>query len=139
MDRPESFWARRIAPILRPQFARFVLVGSVNTGFNVLVYWAFLWAGLAVPFASLASLVVGILINFATQSRFVFDNRDVWRLLPYFIVWSILYVFNLGLIWLLMRGGLDAYIAGLWSTPATVLLSYVLQKRFVFASTRSSR
>jgi putative flippase GtrA len=132
MSGPDTFWSRRIAPLLRPQFMRYLAVGAANTGFNILVYWAMLWAGLAVPLASLASVVVGILINFTTQSRFVFDNRDPWKLLPYFIVWSILYAFNLGLIWLLMRCGLDAYAAGFLSTPATVLLSYFLQKAFVF-------
>jgi len=132
MSGPDTFWARRIAPLLRPQFMRYLAVGAANTGFSILVYWAMLWAGLAVPLASLASLVVGILISFTTQSRFVFDNRDPWKLLPYFIVWSILYAFNLGLIWLLMRCGLDAYAAGFLSTPATVLLSYFLQKAFVF-------
>ena len=132
MSGPDTFWSRRIAPLLRPQFMRYLAVGAANTGFNILVYWALLWAGLAVPLASLASVVVGILINFTTQSRFVFDNRDPWKLLPYFIVWSILYAFNLGLIWLLMRCGLDAYAAGFLSTPATVLLSYFLQKAFVF-------
>ena len=139
MGQGDSFWSRRIAPLMRPQFVRFVLVGAANTGFNVLVYWAFLWAGLAVPLASLASLIVGILINFTTQSRFVFDNRDPWKLLPYFMTWIMLYGFNLGLIWLLMRLGLDAYLAGLLSTPVTVLLSFFLQKFFVFRPTRSSR
>ena len=132
MSRPDTFWAHRIAPLLRPQFMRYLAVGAANTGFVILVYWAMLWAGLSVPLASLASLVVGILISFTTQSRFVFDNRDPWKLLPYFVVWSILYAFNLGLIWLLMRCGLDAYAAGFLSTPATVLLSYFLQKAFVF-------
>jgi len=132
MSGPDTFWARRIAPLLRPQFMRFLAVGAANTGFAILVYWAMLWAGLAVPLASLASVVVGILISFTTQSRFVFDNRDPWKLLPYFIVWSILYAFNLGLIWLLMRCGLDPYAAGFLSTPVTVLLSYFLQKTFVF-------
>jgi len=132
MSGPDTFWVRRIAPVLRPQFMRYLAVGAANTGFAILVYWAMLWAGLAVSLASLASVVVGILISFTTQSRFVFDNRDPWKLLPYFIVWSILYAFNLGLIWLLMRCGLDAYAAGFLSTPATVLLSYFLQKAFVF-------
>jgi putative flippase GtrA len=132
MSGADTFWARRIAPLLRPQFMRYLAVGAANTGFSILVYWAMLWAGLAVPLASLASLVVGILISFTTQSRFVFDNRDPWKLLPYFIVWSILYAFYLGLTWLLMRCGLDAYAAGFLSTPATVLLSYFLQKAFVF-------
>ena len=100
---------------LRPNCVRsscFLPVGAANTGFSILVYWAMLWAGLAMPLASLVSLVVGILISFTTQSRFVFDNRDPWKLLPYFIVWSILYAFYLGLTWLLMRCGLDAYAAG---------------------------
>jgi putative flippase GtrA len=132
MSGPDTFWARRIAPMLRPQFMRYLVVGAANTGFNILVYWAMLWAGFAVSLASLASVVVGILISFTTQSRFVFDNRDPWKLLPYFIVWSILYAFNLGLIRLLMRCGLNAYAAGFLSTPATVLLSYFLQKALVF-------
>ena len=136
MAAPDSLWTRRIAPLLRPQFVRFVLVGGANTGFNILVYWAFLWIGLVVPLASLASLIVGILINFTTQSRFVFANRNPWKLLPYFAVWAILYAFNLGLIWLLMRCGLDAYLAGMLSTPITVLLSYFLQKFFVFRRTQ---
>jgi putative flippase GtrA len=132
MSGPDTFWTRRIAPQLRLQFMRFLAVGAANTGFSILVYWAMLWVGLAMPLASLVSLVVGILISFTTQSRFVFDNRDPWKLLPYFIVWSILYAFYLGLTWLLMRCGLDAYAAGFLSTPATVLLSYFLQKAFVF-------
>jgi putative flippase GtrA len=131
MSEPDTFWTR-IAPLLRPQFMRFLAVGAANTGFSTLVYWAMLWAGLAVPLASLVSLVVGILISFTTQSRFVFDNRDPRKLPPYFIVWSILYAFYLGMTWLLMRCGLDAYAAGFLSTPATVLLSYFLQKAFVF-------
>ena len=74
MSGPDTFWARRIAPLLRPQFMRFLAVGAANTGFSILVYWAMLWAGLAVSLASLASVVIGILISFTTQSRFVFDN-----------------------------------------------------------------
>ena len=136
MTGQDPLWARRIAPLLRPQFVRFLFVGAANTGFNILVYWAMLWCGLAVPLASLASLIVGILVNFTTQSRFVFDNRNPWKLLPYFIVWAILYAVNLALIRLLMRCGLDAYIAGFLSTPATVLLSYFLQKAFVFRRQR---
>lgn len=128
----DTFWARRIALLLRPQFVRFLIVGAANTGFNVLVYWAMLWFGLAVPLASLGSLIVGILINFTTQSRFVFDNRNPWKLLPYFFVWALLYAFNLAAILLLMRSDLGAYAAGFLSTPATVLLSYFLQKAFVF-------
>src|SRR5438132_14384201 len=98
MSGPDTFWARRITPLLRPQFMRFLAVGAANTGFNILVYWAMLWAGLAMPLASLASVVVGILINFTTQSRIVFDNRDPMKMKPYFIVRSILYTLKLVLI-----------------------------------------
>lgn len=128
----DNFWQRRISPLFNLQFARFVVVGALNTAFNYLVYCAMLWIGLPLPLASLASLVVGILINFVTQSKFVFDNRDPWKLMPYFAVWLILYSFNLSLIWMLMRCGLNAYVAGGLSTPVTVLLSYFLQKIFVF-------
>ncbi len=128
----QSAFRRRIASLFSAQFLRFVVVGTANTAFNYLVYCAMLWVGLPLPLASLGSLVVGILINFTTQSRFVFDNNDPWKILPYVGVWASLYVFNLGLIWSLMHFGLNAYVAGLLSTPCTVLLSFFLQKAFVF-------
>lgn len=132
MTEADTFWERRIAPLFRLQFARYVIVGAANTGFGILVYWAMLWSGLAVPAASLVSLVVGILVGFGAQSRFVFDNRDPRKLLPYLILWGLLYVFNLGAIGLFMHFHFDAYVAGLLAAPATLLLSYFLQRSLVF-------
>ena len=131
-DTSQSGTRTRLAVLFSAQFVRFVVVGAANTAFNYLVYCAMLWLGMPVPLASLASLVVGILINFTTQSRLVFDNRDPWKILPYAAIWALLYAFNLGLIWGLMHFGFDAYIAGLLSTPCTVLLSFFLQKLLVF-------
>lgn len=132
----ETFWSQRIAPLLRAQFVRYLIVGGANTGFSLFVYWTMLWLGFTVPLASMASLIIGILVSFAMQSHFVFDDRRLRNLLPYLVVWGVLYAFNLGVIELLMHEGMNAYLAGLLSAPATVLLSYFLQRSFVFRRRR---
>ena len=109
---------------LRPQLVRFLAGCVANTGLNILVYWAMLWAGLAVPLGEPRFPRRRYPDQFHHAKPVpVFDNRDPWKLLPYFIVWSTWYAFNLGLIWLLMRCGVMLTLLVL-STPATVLLSY---------------
>lgn len=117
---------------MHPQFVRYLVVGAANTGFNLVVYWTMLWLGLAVPWASLISLVIGIFINFTTHSVFVFANRDPRKLLPYLFVWPVLYVVNLGFIGALMHLGVGAPLAGLFSAPPTLLLANFMHRSLVF-------
>jgi putative flippase GtrA len=123
-----------IAALGRNRFFRFVVVGTFNTVFCYAVYAGFLFAGLGYAFANFLALVVGILMGFRTQGAFVFGNRDGRRFLPFLLVWGFLYVCNVILIGLLIRGGLDAYWAGAVTLVPVAALSYLLQRYFVFAS-----
>ncbi|MFT3906015.1 MAG: GtrA family protein [Steroidobacteraceae bacterium] len=114
------------------QFARYVVVGAFNTGASYLVYAFFIWLGLAFQWANLCALAVGTLISFATQSRFVFANRNWRRIAPYTLVWGLMYCLNIGLIWIFKQSGLNDYVAGLAALPVVVGTSYLLQKSFVF-------
>lgn len=122
---------------LHHQFLRFVLVGCVNTGFSYGLYAFFLWLGLNFALANLLAFSISILFSFSTQSRLVFGNHD-WRLLLRFVlVWCAIYLFNIGLIALLMRMQMSAYLAGALALVPVTLLSYLLQKLVVFGPSRS--
>ena len=115
---------------------RFLAVGAFNTGASYAVYLALLAAGLAFPLANLGSLLFGIGWGFVLQGRIVFRNASGRNLAPFVAVWLAIYVFQTGGIWLLVRHGIRASVAGLAVFPAVVVLSYLMQKHLVFARRR---
>lgn len=115
-------------------FLRFVLVGLLNTVFSYSLYTLLVWLGMHFAAANLCATLAGIAFSFRTQGALVFGSHD-WRLLRRFVpVWIGIYSINVGLITVLMAAGFNAYFAGAVALPPTILLSFLLQKRFVFAS-----
>ena len=116
------------------QLLRFLVVGTMNTGFSFGVYSFLIYLGFDFRLANLVALILGILFSFKTQGSLVFFNRDN-RLLGKFVLgWSVIYFFNTGLIWNLVDHGLNFYLAGALTVPFSTGLSYLLQKRFIFQS-----
>ena len=117
-------------PIL---IGRFVLVGIFNTALSYALYCLLLYVGLAYPIALLLALIAGIIIGFVLSGRIVFKSRIAGRFHKYLLVWGLLYAVNVGLVFVLTHVGFDVYIAGLLSIFPTTVLSFVLQRRLVFA------
>lgn len=125
--------SRRAAENLKQyQLLRFVAVGVINTIFSYGIYSALLYLSIDFRLANLVALIIGILFSFKTQSSFVFFNRNNRLLGRFFIVWLGIYFINIGLIWYLMRLGLNPYSAGALAVPFSTGFSYLFQKRFVF-------
>src|SRR5262245_5852423 len=98
--------------LFRFEFIRFLLVGGLNTAFSYAVYAFFLYVGVPYALANLLAILVGIAFSFRTQGTLVFRNPDL-RLIGRFVAcWLLIWGLNVGLIALLLRGGLDAYVAG---------------------------
>ena len=125
--------------LLRIQFVRFLLVGTLNTGFSYGIYALCLWLGLHFVAANLVALLLGVVFSFGTQGRLVFHNADPRRFLQFTLFWAVIWGCNIGLIRLLMEMGLGAYAAGALALVPVTLLSYVGQKLFVFAPARRPR
>ena len=118
------------------QFLRFVVVGCVNTAFSYSLYAVLLWLGMHFALANLCATAVGIVFSFWTQGAIVFKNHD-WRLLRRFVmVWVLIYALNIGFIAAFVGLGLNSYAAGALALVPTVILSFVLQRMFVFAPKR---
>jgi len=115
------------------RFLRFLVVGVLNTGFSFSLYTLLVWLGVHFAAANLLATLLGIAFSFRTQGALVFGSHD-WRLLRRFVpVWIGIYIINVVIIAVLMEAELNAYAAGALALPPTVLLSFLLQKRFVFA------
>ena len=117
---------------LKIRFFRFIVIGAINTAFSYLVYAFFLFCGFAYAIANLLALILGVLFSFYTQGTFVFKNRD-GRLLGRFILfWILTYGINIFFIQQLMQAGLNAYWSGAVALLPVTLLSYCIQRFFIF-------
>ena len=130
------FVARPLAALARNlcqhRFSRFILVGGLNTAVG---YSLFLIA-LAIMPTTFTALVVtnilAILFNFMTTGSLVFGARDL-RLLPHFFgVYGVVFVYNSIGLTLLEGMGVRPWLGGLVLLPCAVVMSYLLNQRFVF-------
>ena len=119
-----SLWRRR--------WLRFLLIGGVNTAASYAVYALLLLAGLPYALANLGGLIFGIVFSFRMHSAYVFRQMGGRRFPRYLVCWAVLYGVNIMLIAGLMQLQLDAYWAGALAILPIALLSYFLQKLFVF-------
>lgn len=120
-------------------FVRFILVGVVNTAFGVGMYCLFIYLGVSYHLSVLFSTILGVLFNFKTIGMFVFKNRDNRLLLKFIVSYVVVYVINVGVIHLfLVITAFGEYFAGIMATPLVAIISFILQKKFVFISHKSS-
>jgi len=121
-----------------PQFIRFVLVAILNTAFGWCVYAGLLWlinlTHIPNPYilASLLGYVIGILFNFATYSKLVFDNKSKRLLFKFIMVYVVCWICNSIGIGLLEKWGINNYLAGAITAIPVGFLGYVLNSIFVF-------
>lgn len=121
-----------VDPLLNRRLIRFLLVGGINTAFAYVVYACFLMLGMSYALANFLSLITSILFSFKTQGTLVFNNTAHRLFFRYAICWFLIYLCNIGFIRQMLIFGLDAYTAGALAIPPVILISFLLQKYFVF-------
>jgi putative flippase GtrA len=114
------------------RFLRFLVVGGVNTVFGYLVYAGFILLNLHYSLAALYSTIIGVIFNFFTTGRIVFDNHQPGLILKFFIVYAVYYLLNLGVLKLLTSQGFSSLISGAIAALPMALVSYTLTRTFVF-------
>lgn len=128
---PARGW-RRLA---QHTLLRFLVVGVLNTGFSYSIYAFFVFVGLDYKLANLLSLLLGIAFSFKTQSM-VFGNRDPRLILRFASAWFVIYLINIAVIGALIRLGMNAYWAGVLALLPVALMSYAVQRWWVFGRGR---
>lgn len=120
------------ATLRRHRLLRFLVAGGVNTAVG---YGLFLLALALMPTtmsALVVSTILAVLFNFVSTGTYVFGRADPRRLWRFVAVYGVVFAYNAaGLHWL-ERAGIAPAIGGLLLLPGAVLISYGLQRSFVF-------
>ena len=111
---------------------RFLLVGVLNTAFGYGCYALLLAAGFHYAVAALLATIAGVLFNFQSSKRLVFQSRTSHRLFQFILSYCLIYVINVVILAVLIRFGLSAYVAGLINLIPSAVMSYFLQRNWVF-------
>lgn len=120
--------------LLRIRFLRFLAVGALNTVFG---YAAFCLA-LALTGHSLAavtlSTIAGVLFNFRSTGAIVFGSSDRRRLTRFVAVYALLFAINALALHVLERTGAAPALGQACLIPFLAMLSYALNRDFVFSN-----
>jgi putative flippase GtrA len=114
------------------QIVRFVAVGLINTVVGYSLYALFIYIGFGYVYALGIATVLGVLFNFQTIGRVVFESHDARLLFKFIAAYAMVFFVNLVLIKYLVIFGLSAYVAGAVALLPATVLSFVLNKYFVF-------
>lgn len=120
----------RIRPTGR--FLRFLLVGVLNTAFGYGVFVACLWLGMHYALAGAVSTVLGVLFNFKSTGGLVFRSTGNRRLPQFVAVYVIIYLVNVLALGVMLQFGIAEWLGGLILLLPSAILSYVLNRQFVF-------
>jgi putative flippase GtrA len=114
-------------------FIRFILVGILNTMVGYGLFALFIYLGLHYSLAVLFSTILGVLFNFKSIGRLVFNTSDNERIYHFIGVYMLLYLLNVSGLWGLSSIGIEnMYVAGAILLVPLAIISFVLNKNFVF-------
>jgi putative flippase GtrA len=134
---PQSVSNPKIVPkLLNILFVKFVLIGVFNTAFSYSIYAGLLFVGFNYALANLIALILGIIVSFRTQGRFVFGNTDIRLGVRFLLGWGFIYAVAVLLVGWMISLGINAYSAGAVALPFTAVTSFFVQKNFVFRVNR---
>jgi putative flippase GtrA len=114
-------------------YIKFILVGILNTIVGYSAFSFFIFIGLHYTLAVFFSTIFGVLFNFKTIGKFVFSSNDNSLLFRFVLVYIVVYGLNtLGLWSLQINGFTNMYINGAILILPLAIISFVLNKHFVF-------
>lgn len=113
-------------------FVKFVLVGILNTAFGYLVFALLLFFGLHYTLAVILSTIAGVLFNFKTTGTLVFKNHNNKLIFKFVAVYAITAVLGIIILRVAELAHINLYFAGLVSTGICAIISFLLNKNWVF-------
>ncbi len=113
-------------------FVKFILVGVLNTAFGYLAFALLLFLGLHYSIAVVLSTIAGILFNFKTIGVLVFKNHNNKLIFKFVAVYTLICTIGIIILRLAELVHINLYFAGLVSTVICALISFILNKNWVF-------
>ncbi|WP_457619050.1 GtrA family protein [Lutibacter sp.] len=119
------------------QSIKFVIVGGINTGITYAIYVALIYIGLHYSIALSLLYIIGIVSGYFMNRYWTFaSHKQCHRsFIKYSSSYVIIYFINLLLLALLVNNGLmEAVLAQLVILVITTIISFFIQKKWVFKS-----
>ncbi len=113
-------------------FVKFILVGILNTAFGYLVYALLIFSGLHYSLAVILSTIAGVLFNFKTTGTLVFKNKNNKLIFKFVAVYTIICILGIIILRIAEFVHINLYFAGLFSTAVCAVISFLLNKNWVF-------
>ena len=135
MPLPRRFLAG-VKALLRVRFVRFLLVAALNTVFGYSLFAALILAGIHYPIAAAIGTVLGILFNFQTTGRLVFQSHRFSLIFRFFGVYGVSYVVGVLLLRWADHHGISILLAAAVLAVPMGFFSYTLQRLLVFGGRR---
>src|SRR6476646_7233459 len=110
------------------QLVRYLAVGGINTVFGYSMYSLFTFVGLHYTLVVLLAQISGVLFNFNSTGRIVFNNTKYGLLYRFAGVYVILYLLNVLLLGLFVQINSNMYLAGAILILPMAFLSFLLNK-----------
>ena len=108
------------------QIVRFILIGVVNTIVGFVVYAILVMLGIVPQIALAIAFVMGVLWNFWTHARFVFNSRGLSPLPAYALCYVGIYAFNSITLAAALRIGMGPLIAQGLIAPIAAIFSFFM-------------
>ena len=117
---------------IHQELSKFFLVGFANTVFGYSIYSLFIFLGFNYFLAALISQIIGTLFNYKTIGTYVFPNVGNNKFFKFAVVYIATYLINITFLGLLISLGFNAYYSGAIILLPMALLTFYLNKYFVF-------
>ena len=114
------------------KFVRFLIVGGINTAFGYGIFALLIFLKVHYAAAALLSTIIGVLFNFKTTGRLVFESKDNSLIFKFVGVYAIIYVINIASLGVFNFFKVDMYLAGAVMLLPMAMLAFVLNKNLVF-------
>ncbi|TRU82183.1 MAG: GtrA family protein [Microcystis novacekii Mn_MB_F_20050700_S1] len=124
--------------VKKHKFARFLLVGVLNTLFGYFLYGTLILIGLDYKLAVLLATILGVLFNFQTTGRLVFGSKNNKLIFRFVLVYVATFLLNVEALRVVDAMNINIeqktkmLIAGAILVFPLAVISFVLMKLFVF-------
>ena len=116
------------------QFHRFIAVGILNTMVGYSLFAFFIYTGLHYMLASLFATIFGVLFNFHSIGKLVFKQHDYKLIFRFFAVYGVTYLLSILFLYFFDKLHIDMYLAGFLLLVPMAVISFLLNKFYVFGS-----
>ena len=130
--------AKLVNLIKKHRFARFLLVGAINTLFGYFLYGSLILIGLNDKYAVLLATILGVLFNFQTTGRLVFGSKNNKLMFRFVLVYVVTFLLNVEALRIVdaidigIEQKTKMLIAGAILVLPMAVISFILMKLFVF-------